>query len=259
MLLTWLRARRRRTLLTAPFPHWWAGHLANVSHYALLPEPFQARVRDAARIIIAEKRWHGREGLFVTEEIKITIAAQAALLLLGGDHGYFRHVRDVVVFPTEFRTPVQDDGWEDDRLSEVPLAGRAVDRGPVLLAWDEVLPEGRNPAGGRNVVVHEFAHQLDFDERLSTRSPHLNDAPLEARWGPVFSALYAQHRRDVAAKLGNPLFTAHAADDEYEFFANASESFYCRPALLRRRYPELYQLLAAYYRVDPAAWFGADR
>jgi Mlc titration factor MtfA (ptsG expression regulator) len=260
MLFSWLRTRRRRKLLADPFPHWWTGHLTrNVAHHALLPEPLQARLRDAARVIIAEKRWHGREGLFVTEEMKVTIAAQAALLLLGGDHGYFRPVKDIVVFPTEFRTPVQADGWEDDRLSEVPLAGRAVDRGPVLLAWDEVLREGRNPAGGQNVVVHEFAHQLDFDEWISVDGPDLGDAALEARWRPAFTTHFERHERDVAAGLGNPLFTPHAADDEYEFFANASESFYCRPALLRRRCPELYQLLAAYYRVDPVAWSGAGR
>jgi Mlc titration factor MtfA (ptsG expression regulator) len=118
MLFSWFRARRRRKLLAEPFPVRWGEFLnRNVGHYALLSEIDQARLRDAARILIAEKEWLGRGGLFVTEEMKVTIAAQAALLLLGADRGYFARVREVVVFPSSFRTPVAEDDWEDDELS----------------------------------------------------------------------------------------------------------------------------------------------
>src|SRR4051794_36102245 len=168
MIFSWLRARRRRKLLAEPFPSWWQPHLdRNVGHYAILSPAEQARLRDGARVLIAEKRWLGRGGLFVTEEMKVTIAAQAALLLLGADRGYFPRTRDVVVFPTEFRTPTALDDWEDDELSDTFSAGQAVNRGPVLLAWDDVLREGREPACGYNVVLHEFAHQLDYADGAS--------------------------------------------------------------------------------------------
>lgn len=255
MLFSWLRRRRRRKILAEPFPTWWVGIIErNVAHYALLSPDEQARLREATRILIAEKRWHGRSGVFVSEEMRVTIAAQAALMLLGDVRDYFGRVWDVVVFPTEFRTPVAYDDWEDDGLSEVPLAGQAVYRGPVLLAWDQVLAEGRNPGHGNNVVVHEFAHQLDFLEDVSLGVPDLGDPALESRWQYVMTVAYEDHRRAILGGRG-AFFTAHAADNEAEFFANASEVFFCRPAHLQRRHPEIYQLLAAYYRVDPLVWF----
>jgi len=256
MLFSWLRERRRRKLLAEPFPIRWAAILdRNVGHYPLLPAEQQARLRDAARVLIAEKEWLGRGGLFVSEEMKVTIAAQAALLLLGADRGYFRRVREVVVFPSSFRTPVAEDDWEDDELSDTFSAGQAVNRGPVLLAWDEVLPEGRQPDAGYNVVIHEFAHQLDFADGLAGGAPDFGDRELESRWRYVMTVAFEDHRRAVRGKESDLFFTPHAADSEAEFFADASEAFYCRPADLRELHSEIYQLLAAYYRVDPATWF----
>jgi Mlc titration factor MtfA (ptsG expression regulator) len=257
MLLSWLRERRRRKILAEPFPVRWDAIIdRNVGHFALLSPPQQARVRDVARILLAEKQWHGRGGLFVNEEMRVTVAAQAALLLLGADRGYFRRVRDVYVFPTEFRTPVADDDWEDDGLSERPLAGQAWERGHVMLAWDQVLPEGRDPDAGYNVVLHEFAHQLDYADGLAGgATPDLGDRELESRWRYVMTVAFEDHRRAVREKGGGTLFTPHAADSEAEFFADATEALYCRATDLKELYPELYRLLAAYYRVDPAAWF----
>jgi Mlc titration factor MtfA (ptsG expression regulator) len=257
MLLSWLRARRRRKLLAEPFPVRWAGFVEkNVGHYALLSAPEQARLRDITRVLVAEKQWQGRGGLFVSEEMRVTVAAQAALLLLGTDRAYFARVRDVFIFPTTFRTPVAEDDWEDDELSETDLSGQAVNRGPVLLAWDEVLAEGRDPEGGYNVVVHEFAHQLDFLDGLAGGTlPALGDRALEARWRYVMTVAFEDHRRAIREKHPETFFTPHAADNEAEFFADATEAFYCRPTDLRELHAELYQLLAAYYRLDPAAWF----
>jgi hypothetical protein len=174
---------------------------------------------------------------------------------LGSDRGYFPRVREVVVFPSSFRTPVRDDDWEDDGLSDSALSGQAVDRGPVLLAWDEVLPEGRNPAGGFNVVIHEFVHQLDFFDGATAGVPALGDRELESRWRYVMSVAYADHCRAVRDRDPGAFFTPHAADNEAEFLADATEAFFCRPMDLREMNDELYRLLAAYHRVDPAAWF----
>jgi Mlc titration factor MtfA (ptsG expression regulator) len=259
MLFSWLRNRRRRALLAEPFPLRWTAFIErNVGHYPRLSSTEQARVRDATRVLLAEKRWIGRGGLFISEEMEVTVAAQAALLLLGADRGYFARVRDVVVFPTEFRTPVADDDWEDDFLSDRPLAGQAVDRRAVLLAWDEVLAEGRDPAAGYNVVLHEFAHQLDFLDGASAGAPNLGDSGLETRWHYVMTVAFEDHRRAIREHSADAFFTPHAADNPAEFFADATETFYCRPADLKNLHPEMYQLLAAYYRVDPVAWFGAD-
>ena len=260
MLFSWLRTRRRRKLLAEPFPLRWTGFLErNVGHYSLLTPEEQSRLRDLTRVLIAEKQWLGRGGvLIVSEEMTVTIAAQAALLLLGADHGYFARVRKIIVFPTEFRTPVAGDDWEDDFLSDTPLSGQAVDRGPVLLAWDEVQSEGRDPDAGYNVVVHEFAHQLDFVDGVSLGVPALGDSARESRWKYVMAVAFADHRRAIRENHSDLFFTPHAADNEAEFFADATEVFYCRPHDLKARHPEMYDLLAAYYRVDPTAWFRAS-
>jgi MtfA peptidase len=255
MLFSWLRARRRRKLLAEPFPLRWSGIIErNVGHFATLSPPLQDHLRDATRILLSEKEWLGRGGHFINEEMRVTIAAQAALLLLGDARDYFRSTREVVVFPTEFRTPVMDDDWEDDMLSDTISAGQAVSQGTVLLAWDDVLREGREPACGYNVVIHEFAHQLDFAEEVSRGAPVLGDRALESRWKYAMSVAYADHRRAVRANAGELFFTPHAADDEREFFADLTEAFYCRAPDLRDLHPELYQLLVAYYRIDPATW-----
>jgi Mlc titration factor MtfA (ptsG expression regulator) len=211
------------------------------------------------RILIAEKEWQGRGGLFVGEEMKVAIAAQAALLLLGNDRDYYPQVREVIVFPTEFRTPVADDDWEDDGLSEVPLAGQAVNRGPVLLAWDEVLAEGRNPDLGHNVVIHEFAHQLDFQDGISGGAPHLGHPELEARWKYAMSVAFEDHRRAMRTHAGETFFSEHASDNELEFFAEATEAFFCCPHALNDLLPEIYKLFAIYHRLEPLRWFDGQR
>lgn len=255
MLFSWLRNRRRRKLLAEPFPVRWEAILGrNVGHYPLLSPAEQARLRDITRILIAEKVWEGCRGVFVTEEMKVTIAAQAGLLLLGLDHDYYRRVDSIIVYPSDFRTPRPEDGWEDDGLSDTALAGQAIYRGPVILSWEEVMVEGPDPDGGYNVVIHEFAHQLDFLDNAINGTPPLDDPELEKRWRYVMTRAFEDHRR--ALKRGDDtFFTEHAGDDETEFFADATEAFFCRPHDMRDLYPDVYQLLLAYYRIDPAKWF----
>ena len=256
MIFSWLRNRRRRKLLAEPFPIRWEPFLrTNVWHYNHLADDEQARLRDITRILIAEKIWEGAAGLYVTEEMKVTIAAQAGLLLLGLDHDYYRRVESIVVHPTKFRSPQREDNWEDDELSEYEADGMAVYRGPVLLSWQDVLPEGRDPDEGFNVVIHEFAHQLDYLDNAINGTPPLGDRELEARWKYVMTIAFEDHRRAIQKGETQTFFSEQAADDETEFFADASEAFYCRPHDMRHDYPEVYRLLAAYYRVDPARWF----
>jgi Mlc titration factor MtfA (ptsG expression regulator) len=254
-MFSWLRNRRRKKLLAEPFPPWWEAVLKrNVGHYPRLSPAEQARLRDATRILVAEKTWEGVGGLFVTDEIKLTVAAQAALLLLGSDHDYYARVDSVVVYPNSFRTPVAEDGWEDDELSDTVSSGQAVYRGPVILSWDEALAEGRDPTAGYNVVLHEFAHQLDFLDNVVNGTPPLGDPALEARWKRVMQAAFDGHRAQLD-RGEETFFTEHAAEDETEFFADATEAFYCQPANLRAEYPDVYELLRGYYRVDPLRWF----
>jgi Mlc titration factor MtfA (ptsG expression regulator) len=254
-MFSWFRNRRRRKLLAEPFPPWWEAVLKrNVGHYARLSPAEQARLRDTTRILVAEKQWEGCGGLFVTDEIKLTIAAQAALLLLGLDHQYYDRVASIVVYPGAFRTPNPEDDWEDDELSDTAADGQAVYRGPVILSWNEVLEEGRDPTCGFNVVVHEFAHQLDYLDNVVDGTPPLDDPALSARWRTVMQTAYNTHCRALDRRE-ETFFTEHAAENETEFFADATEAFFCRPADLHAEEPGVYELLRAYYRVEPMNWF----
>ncbi len=257
-MFSFFRNRRRRKLLDEPFPPWWDGILKrNVGHYQRLLPAEQAKLRDTLRILVAEKKWEGVGGMHCTDEVKVTVAAQAALLLLGIEHDYYARVDSIVVYPGGFRTPNAEDGWEDDFLSDFEADGQAVYRGPVILSWGMALEEGRDPTCGYNVVVHEFAHQLDFLDNTINGTPPLADKALEARWQVVMQAAFDRHRRALDRRE-ETFFTEHAAEDETEFFADASEGYYCNPHGLREEEPDVFELLKAYYRVDPLAWFPVD-
>lgn len=244
----------KRRLAPAPFPQAWETFLcANVAHYRRLSPTEQARLRDDVRVLATRKYWEGCGGLDVTDEMKVTIAAQASLMLLGREHNYFRRVWSILVYPTSSDRL----GGEYDGEEGLVISGRAMSNGPVALAWDAVLAEGRNPSWGGNVVIHEFAHQLDFCDLLSSAMPDLPDRRLAERWRSVIGGEYDRLCLDTRQGLRTD-FGEHAARSRAELFATASERFFTVPARLRNGHPELYDLLADYYRVNPLRWFSKD-
>jgi Mlc titration factor MtfA (ptsG expression regulator) len=222
----------------------WLGYLqTNVRHYALLSEAEQGRLRDDLRVLIDERAWEGRDGLQITDEIKVTIAGQACLLLLNLDHNYFDDVPTIYVYPTAY-------GQERTEL----LHGESWKKGPVVLAWDEVKLGGREYQDGRNVVLHEFAHQLDFLDGLADGKPPLNDPELNCRWREVVQAEYDRLVRD--SQVGRAtLLNKYGATDPSEFFAVATECFFEKPRALLRGHASLYEVLRDYYRQDTAERF----
>ena len=193
----------------------------------------------------------------MTDEAKVTIAAQATLPLLGLDHDYYTRVPSIIVYPAAFEIPDRDEfGDVDDTFPAYVAAGQAIYRGAVILAWNEVLPEGRDPSIGKNVVIHEFAHQLDFLDNVINGTPPLENAEAERKWGRVMQAAFDRHLQDLKANR-QTFFTEHAGDDEAEFFADASEAFFCVPHALIAEEPEVFEMLQAYYRLDPRIWFRA--
>jgi len=255
-MFSWFRTRRRSKLLAEPPPPTWEGILErNVGHYPLLNGDQRALLRDIARVLVAEKVWEGCGGLDITEEVQVTTAAQAALVLLGLEHDYFARVPSIIIYPTAFHLPEHDDTGDESFTDSARIAeGQAVYRGPVILGWDQVLSEGRDPAHGHNVVVHEFAHQLDFLDNQTDGAPPLPNAAMTRRWKTVMAAALDRHRK--ALERGEEtFFTEHASEDEAEFFADVSESFFCLPHDLESEHPELFNLVREYYRVDPRPWF----
>jgi hypothetical protein len=252
MLLSWLARRRRARILAVPFPNEWNGYLErNVPLYAQLNERERADLRDCARILFAEKNWEGCGGLVMTDEVKVTVAAQAAMLLLGIEHDYFARVMSILVYPTGFRSP---EGWrQPDGVIDLSVGalGQAWYDGPVVLAWDSVLEGGRNPRDGLNVVLHEFAHQLDFLDGVIDGTPPLRRKGDYKKWQEVMTREF--ERLGNEAGNGNPkVLDAYGATDHAEFFAVATEAFFEKPREMCTRHPELYSVLVDYYGQDPA-------
>ncbi|GIW81242.1 MAG: hypothetical protein KatS3mg105_3049 [Gemmatales bacterium] len=253
MIWRWLKTRRRRWLLAEPFPSSWLVYLErNVAHYHFLSPTEQAKLRDDLRIFIAEKNWEGCGGLEMTDEIKVTIAAQACLLVLGLDHDYFSHVKSILVYPHGYRVP-EDDGTGTLVVNEEEfLLGEAHYRGPVIVSWSETLKDSRDPGRGHNLVFHEFAHQLDMLDGLINGTPPLENAQQRLRWRDVMAEEY-QSLIDASGEGRATLLDQYGTTNEGEFFAVATECFFDRPVEMAERHPRLYQLLRDYFRQDPAA------
>jgi MtfA peptidase len=224
----------------------------NVGHYGRLSKAQRVRLRRDVAAMVAGKTWEGCGGLCVTDEIRVTIAGQACLMLLGREHDCFGRVPSILVYPSGFQAV--DERWQEHGWSPVAASGQAVHRGPVILAWDSVLTEGREPECGYNVVIHEFAHQVDFVECYADGTLDLALEGAE-RYRDMFETEY--HRHERAVRRGRETFLGeYAATNHGEFFATASECFFTVPAKLRHYHPELYEVLGALYAVDPLEWFG---
>jgi Mlc titration factor MtfA (ptsG expression regulator) len=252
MLFAWLKQRRRRRLLATPFPDEWLAYLRkNVALYATLTEAEQAKLRDDLRVFVAERHWEGCGGLTVTDEMKVTIAAQACLLVLNLEHDDFGRVPSVLVYPSGYRSPAERHGPDGTVGGDPGRLGEAWYRGPVVLAWDSVLGGGKNPHDGQNVVLHEFAHQLDFLDGYADGTPLLPSHAAYRRWHEVMTAEYnhlvAESERGRATVLD-----AYGATNPAEFFAVATEAFFEKPVQMQHRHPALYEVLHDYYRQDPA-------
>jgi Mlc titration factor MtfA (ptsG expression regulator) len=254
MLLSWWRRRQRRQLLAQPFPAEWLTVLQkNVAHYRHLSEAEKSRLRDDLRVFVAEKNWEGCGGLRMTDEIKVTIAAQAMLLVLGMEHNYFDRVQSILVYPRGY-VETRDDGIGGDGTPEVmrALAGEAHYRGPVVLSWSEVLRDGRHPSAGHNLVFHEFAHQLDYLDGVINGTPPLGTRAEGQRWHEVMTTEY-QQLVEASERGQATLLDHYGTTNEAEFFAVATECFFDVPVPMAERHPRLYALLRDYYHQDPAA------
>ena len=258
MLLKWLRRRRRKRIVAKPFPNGWNAILtANVFYDQQLSEQQRVRLRRSTQIFVAEKNWEGCGGLEITDEIKVTIAAQVCLLVLGLGDMYFDHVLSILVYPDSYvardvaitRAGVVIEGGQ-------ARSGEAWWRGPVILSWADALAGGRHQTPGRNLVFHEFAHQLDMlNGRVVDGTPLLETEEQLQRWVKVLQPEYERLVEDC--HRGNyGLIDCYGASNVAEFFAVLTEVFFERPRLLSIHHARLYEVLRDYFRLDPALWTG---
>ena len=247
----WFRKRRRRKILAEPWPETWNLHLnRNVRLSWNLSPGESERLQHRTKVFVAEKYWEGCDGLELTEEMKVTVAAQACLMLLGVDGYYFDNVKSVLLYPQAFSRKTSD-GLSHNQTQH--RAGEAWQGGPIILSWRDALSGGRNEDDGKNVVIHEFAHALDGIDGEMGGNVMFDDQASTAEWTRVVEREYAEL---VAAKERGQrtLLDHYGATNAAEFFAVASETFFEQPADLHREHNQLFDLLERYYRVNPIGW-----
>jgi Mlc titration factor MtfA (ptsG expression regulator) len=251
-----LRIRRRRHLAAAPFPPAWDAVLEkNVTIYRHLPDALREQLRGAIRIFLDEKRFEALGGLELTDEIKVTIAAEACLLLLNRENRNYPGLTSILVYPGAYvAEETAHIGGGVYVEGPVVRLGESWKHGSVVLAWDNVKQSALNPEDGHNVVLHEFAHQLDQEDGLADGAPILGKQSGYAVWAEIMSEEY-EKLRTVSEHNGKSVMDEYGATDPAEFFAVATETFFEKPRQLRKKSPYLYAELREFYNIDPAEWF----
>jgi MtfA peptidase len=247
--------RRRSKLRAKPFPAAWRAILDQRVPYArLLPRDLQAQLEQHIQVFMAEKSFIGCAGQEISDEVRVTIAAQACLLILNRKSDYYPNLRQILVYPGAFLVervrPEPSGVLQEERHA---LSGESWTQGQVILSWEDALQGAAVVDDGRNVVIHEFAHQLDQQKGYANGAPWLGRRDRYPGWSRVLGEEFA--RLQQQALLGEPsLFSYYGATTPAEFFAVASEVFFEQPRPMASMYPALYQELRTLYRVDPAGF-----
>lgn len=239
--------------MTQPIPEGWDAIVDdNVALARGLGPEARRELMARTAAFIELTSWEGCGGLELTEEMQVTIAAQACLLTLGRPDDLFTDVETILVYPSTLQRPPRPLGLFEQPRTPVghgmTVIGEAILRGPVVLAWDAVQAGGRGLIPG-NVVLHEFAHKLDMATGQVDGTPPLPNRAARTRWAEVCTRVFDLHRERVAAGWPTAM-DAYGATNEAEFFAVATETYFQRPLDLAWEHPALYQLLADFYRLE---------
>ncbi len=245
---------RHRRIKKRAFPSEWIVIIErNISLYNRLPQSLRKRLHGHINVLLAEKSFKGCGGLQLTDEIKVTIAAQAALLLLNERGNYFSKLRIILVYPSAFiankTTPFGELYLEEKQVK----AGESWLTGIVVLSWENIRYDLKHWKDGHNLVLHEFAHQLDQEAGSASGVPILEKRSDYVSWGQVFRTEYEKLRHQVERGL-ETVINEYGATDPAEFFAVATETFFEKPFQMERKHPELYNELKRYYKLDPVEW-----
>jgi Mlc titration factor MtfA (ptsG expression regulator) len=250
------RKWRRSRIVNRPFPaEWMAIMERSVPFYKHLPPPDQAELQRHILILIAEKRFEGCGGLTITDEIKVTRAAQACILLLHRRTDYYPGLSSILVYPQAYVAK------HAEYLASGVVAeghhvrlGESWRHGSIVLSWDDVRRSAADIHDGHNVVFHEFAHQLDTTGAKGDSTAVLSSRSNYIAWARVLQKDYERLRRDVSRNR-RTLLDRYGATNPAEFFAVATEYFFERPKDLQKRHPDLYAELKLFYEQDPARLF----
>src|SRR5947209_4566679 len=253
MIFEFLKQHRRRRLRARPFPNEWLKLIQrHVVFFSKLSAMDRVELLGHIQVFLAEKRFEGCGGFAITDEVRVTIAAQASLLLLHRETDYFPHLLTILVYPltymVEEKRQVGEHVWEEGTVSRLGETGRRM--GSLVLSWGAVKHGAADPSDAKNVVLHEFAHQLDYENHAADGVPALATSEEQLAWSEVMRSEFASLR--AADESGIPtLLDTYGATDPVEFFAVSVEAFFEQPRELRARHPRLYAELQNYFQQDP--------
>ena len=246
---------RLKKALAKPFPRQWIDIVErNIGVYTSLPMELRLQLRRMIKQFLHQKHFSGAGGLEITDEIRVTIAAEACMLLLNRNTGVYPALRYIVVYPAAFvvdRPGAVAGGVVSTGRKGV--LGESWSNGKVILAWDDVLRGSMNFVDGQNVVLHEFAHQLDSESGNTNGAPVLAGNNCLRTWATTLSAEFEDLQRD-AWKGKRSLLDHYGATNPAEFFAVATETFFEQPRQMAKHHAELFEVLKCYFRVDPREW-----
>lgn len=248
----WWAERRRAKHWAKPFPAAWRRILRRrVPIVARLPPELQLRLKRLIQVFVAEKPFIGCQGKVITNEVRVTIAAQACLLLLGQQRAdCYPRLRQILVYPGSFvanrERPLGAGVVQAQRQT---MSGESWTHGQVILSWADVVAGAADPSDGRNVTLHEFAHQIDQDSGAANGRPWRPNRALRRRWALVMGQAFERLRNEPST-----LIDRYGASDPAEFFAVVTEVFFERPNELAAEAPAVYAELAELYRVNPMQW-----
>lgn len=246
------RHKRKRLLQTPLTPEQRAVVERLVPLVRRLPAPLRRSLEGKMNLFMDQVAFRGQNGLEVTEAMQLSIAAQACLLVVNSP-AWYDTLRNVLIYPSTFVARHDThDGLVVHEASHANL-GESWARGPVVLSWDAALHGGLVADDGHNVVIHEFAHQLDGLSGHTNGIPVLRKGQAYARWEQAMLGAYHDHVDRL--ERGEPtLIDPYGATNHQEFFAEAIVTFFERPKALRREEPALYAQLAELLALDPAQW-----
>jgi Mlc titration factor MtfA (ptsG expression regulator) len=205
-------------------------------------------------VFISEKDFVGCNGIEINDEIKVTIAAQACLLLLNRKTNYYPKLKTILIYPSAFLKEQKQRNADGVQYTQhIALSGESWGFGKIVLSWEDSLHGAELPNDGHNVVIHEFAHQLDQENGKANGAPILGKNQNYQCWSEIFSKQFEILRHQ--ASTGKPsIFDYYGATEPAEFFAVVSEVFFEKSKQFYQQHPELYKQLTDYYKVDPIHW-----